>query len=155
TSVLRNRLGYRAWRGVHWAAYACWPIAVLHGLGTGSDTKATWMLVPTLASVAAVLIAVLARLARAGTSASVRVGTTSAATLGVIGLGIWLPQGPLARGWAKRAGTPASVLAAFTPPTPAARPVARTAADPFGHSFRASFAGPLREGTSASGVAVV
>ena len=155
TSVLRNRLGYRAWRGVHWAAYACWPIAVLHGLGTGSDTKATWMLVLTLASVAAVLVAVLARLARAGTSAYARVGTTSAATLGVLGLGVWLPQGPLASGWAKRAGTPASVLAAFIPRSPAPRPAARAKADPLGRSFSASFAGPLRQGTSSSGAAVV
>ena len=35
TSVLRARLGLRAWRAVHWAAYACWPVAVLHGLGHG------------------------------------------------------------------------------------------------------------------------
>ena len=39
TSVIRRRLGYRAWRAVHWLAYASWPVAVLHGLGTGSDTK--------------------------------------------------------------------------------------------------------------------
>ena len=25
--------------GVHWLAYACWPVALLHGLGTGSDAK--------------------------------------------------------------------------------------------------------------------
>jgi predicted ferric reductase len=37
TSVIRRRLGYRAWRAVHWLAYASWPVAVLHGLGTGSD----------------------------------------------------------------------------------------------------------------------
>ena len=27
TSLMRKRLGYRTWRGVHWAAYACWPLA--------------------------------------------------------------------------------------------------------------------------------
>ena len=37
----------RAWRAVHWLAYASWPVAVLHGLGTGSDTKAGWMLALT------------------------------------------------------------------------------------------------------------
>ena len=31
TSVLRQRFGYRAWRLVHWAAYASWPVALLHG----------------------------------------------------------------------------------------------------------------------------
>ena len=38
TSLLRNRIGPRLWRGTHWLAYACWPIAVVHGMGTGSDT---------------------------------------------------------------------------------------------------------------------
>ena len=35
---------FRAWRATHWLAYACWPIALLHGLGTGSDVKSTWLL---------------------------------------------------------------------------------------------------------------
>ena len=39
TSALRRRIGVAAWRGVHWLAYACWPIAVLHGLGSGSDPR--------------------------------------------------------------------------------------------------------------------
>src|ERR1700761_6219679 len=36
TSLVRLRLGYRAWRAVHWAAYGCWPIALVHALGTGT-----------------------------------------------------------------------------------------------------------------------
>ena len=28
TSLVRRRLGYRAWRGLHWLAYACWPVAL-------------------------------------------------------------------------------------------------------------------------------
>ncbi len=155
TSLLRHRLGYRVWRGVHWAAYACWPVAILHGLGTGSDTKATWMLVLSLGSVAAVVAALLARLARAGTPERARVGVTSAATLGVVGLIAWLAQGPLASGWARRAGTPASVLAAFSPRTPASRVAAQANTDGFARAFSASFNGPLRQGTSASGIAVV
>src|SRR5581483_4638934 len=39
TSLLRARIGYRTWKAVHWAAYACWPVAVLHGMGTGTDTR--------------------------------------------------------------------------------------------------------------------
>ena len=27
TSLVRRRLGLRAWRAVHWVAYACWPVA--------------------------------------------------------------------------------------------------------------------------------
>ena len=154
TSLVRRRLGYRAWRGVHWAAYACWPVAILHGLGTGSDTKATWMLALTFGSVAAVLVAVLARVARENTPSPARIGAAAAAALTVIGLAVWLPAGPLADGWARRAGTPASVVTAFDPP---ARPraAATTMSDAFAHAFSADFAGPVREGTSVDGTAVV
>jgi hypothetical protein len=155
TSLLRHRLGYRVWRSVHWAAYVCWPVAILHGLGTGSDTRATWMLVLALGSVAAVVVALLARLARSGTPGQARAGVTSAAALGVIGLLVWLSQGPLASGWARRAGTPAAVLAAFNPRPATPRLAARRTTDAFARAFSASFNGPLRQGTSASGVAVV
>ncbi len=43
TSLLRYRLGQRAWRTVHWLAYLCWPVAVLHSLGTGSDAGEFWL----------------------------------------------------------------------------------------------------------------
>src|SRR5205807_8424001 len=64
TSLLRRRLGYRGWRAVHWLAYASWPVAVLHGLGTGTDTKLWWMLALTAACVAAVAVALLVRIGR-------------------------------------------------------------------------------------------
>ena len=37
TSLLRVRIGLRAWRAVHWLTYASWPVAVLHDLTTGTD----------------------------------------------------------------------------------------------------------------------
>lgn len=43
TSLLRQRIGYRAWRFVHWAAYAAWPVAVVHAVGTGTDNGALWL----------------------------------------------------------------------------------------------------------------
>ena len=55
TSLVRKRLGYRAWRRVHWLAYACWPVAVAHGLGIGTDRSVTWVLVLSMACVLAVL----------------------------------------------------------------------------------------------------
>ena len=63
TSLVRRRLGYRAWRTVHWLAYASWPVAVLHGLGTGSDVKQWWMLALTVICIVAVLAAVWTRIA--------------------------------------------------------------------------------------------
>jgi sulfoxide reductase heme-binding subunit YedZ len=55
TSLLRHRLGVRAWRAVHWLAYAAWPVAFLHGLGTGTDAGRLWMLAIAGACLAAVL----------------------------------------------------------------------------------------------------
>ena len=57
TSLLRRRLGLRAWRGIHWLSYAAWPIAVIHGIGTGTDAFSTWLMGLTVACVAAVLAA--------------------------------------------------------------------------------------------------
>ena len=61
TSVLRRRFGYRSWRAVHWLAYASWPVAVIHGIGMGTDAGAWWMLALTGACVAAVVLAVSIR----------------------------------------------------------------------------------------------
>lgn len=44
SSLLRHRIGLRGWRTVHWAAYLCWPIAVAHALGTGTDGQTGWLL---------------------------------------------------------------------------------------------------------------
>ena len=44
TSLLRERIGRRAWRAVHWFAYAMWPVALVHGIGSGSDRSTVWML---------------------------------------------------------------------------------------------------------------
>jgi len=55
TSLVRRWVGHRAWRRLHWMAYACWPVAVAHGLGIGTDQSATWVLAASAACVAAVL----------------------------------------------------------------------------------------------------
>jgi predicted ferric reductase len=62
TSLLRARIGLRAWRAVHWVAYACWPIAVAHGIGMGTDA-AGWLLWLTIGCGALVGVAVALRLA--------------------------------------------------------------------------------------------
>lgn len=58
-ALLRHRVGPRAFRVTHWAVYALFPIAVIHGLGTGTDAGTTW----SQAIVATAVIAVLAALA--------------------------------------------------------------------------------------------
>lgn len=161
TSVLRRRLGYRTWRAVHWAAYASWPVALIHGLGTGSDTNAGWMLVLTAACVIAMIVAVVAR-ASAGwpDHLGTRVTAIAASAVVPIGLLVWLPSGPLAAGWAKRAGTPASVLAKATASatTTAANPPtgASSVSAPAGStSFTANVNGTVRQSEASSGLAQV
>jgi methionine sulfoxide reductase heme-binding subunit len=54
TSLLRHRIGRRAWRAVHWASYGLWPIAVVHALGTGTDSASLWFLALAATCVAVV-----------------------------------------------------------------------------------------------------
>ena len=65
TSLIRHRLGHRAWRRVHWLACACWPIAVTHGAGIGTDRSTAWVLALSLGCVLAVLAAAAWRLVAA------------------------------------------------------------------------------------------
>ncbi|HLX87835.1 MAG TPA: ferric reductase-like transmembrane domain-containing protein [Acidimicrobiales bacterium] len=63
TSLLRNHLRAGTWRGVHWLSYASWPVAIAHGLGTGTDMRADWAWGLTVVCVAAVAGAAVFRLA--------------------------------------------------------------------------------------------
>ena len=65
TSLARGRVGRKTWRVVHWLAYACWPVAVLHGVGSSTDMRGGWLLTLTICCVAAVLAAVLWRIGTA------------------------------------------------------------------------------------------
>lgn len=57
TSLLRQVIGARTWRAVHWSSYAAWPVAVFHGLGTGTDAFSLWLLGITTLCVAGVVVA--------------------------------------------------------------------------------------------------
>lgn len=120
TSLLKKRIGQRNWRAVHWLSYAAWPVAVVHGLGTGSDVRAGWLLAITAACVASVWVAVFVRIWDAApTPRLASFGALAALPIAAV---IWLPQGPLAKGWARRAGTPAPLLAVSHVTPAAAQP---------------------------------
>ncbi|HET6154005.1 MAG TPA: ferric reductase-like transmembrane domain-containing protein [Marmoricola sp.] len=57
SGMLRKRIGERAFRTIHLASYALWPIALGHALGTGSDAGSLWMDALAASCVAAVLAA--------------------------------------------------------------------------------------------------
>jgi hypothetical protein len=118
TSLLRRRLGYGAWRLVHWLAYASWPVALLHGLGTGSDTNVWWMLVLTAGCAAAVLAAVLVRITRGFTSSpELRLPAFAVSLVTMVAIAAFTMLGPLRPHWARRAGTPRTLLASAVKPT--------------------------------------
>ena len=151
TSLLRRRLGYRSWRAVHWLSYASWPVAVLHGLGTGTDTKAFWNLLLTAGCLVAVVIAVWVRVNRArGASRGLREAWLALTVATPLGLLIFALAGPLQHGWARRAGTPARLL----PSAARAFVVARTAPRARARAFSAALAGTVSQTQAQNGAIV-
>lgn len=62
TSLSRRWIRQRLWRVIHWAGYLCWPVAVSHGLGIGTDRDALWVLTLTFCCIGAVICAATYRL---------------------------------------------------------------------------------------------
>src|SRR6266704_1729012 len=109
TSLLRHRLGHRAWHAVHLLVYLSWPVALWHGLGTGTDTRLSWVLGINVVCVAAVGWAVWWRLSLAPSPLTRAAGLLTLAVLPLLTL-VFVLFGPLQPGWARRAGTPVKLL---------------------------------------------
>ena len=62
TSMLRGVVGHGVWRAIHWLTYAAWPVAIAHGLGTGTDAWSAWLFALTCACIAATGFALVYRL---------------------------------------------------------------------------------------------
>lgn len=63
TSLLRGWIRHRVWRVIHWVGYLCWPVAVAHGLGIGTDHGTVWVLALTCCCIGAVICSAAYRLA--------------------------------------------------------------------------------------------
>ncbi len=112
TSGLRHRIGFASWRFVHWLAYLCWPIALVHALGTGSDTSLPVVIVTEALCTAAVLGAVAWRiLSGRQFPAARRLGAGAAAVVITLVIAGFALLGPLQPGWSHRSGTSSAVLA--------------------------------------------
>ncbi len=168
TSLLRQRIGYRTWRIVHWSAYASWPVALLHTVGTGTDANQAWLLALSALCLAAMIVAVVVRVSRrAGVPPLARgwaLGLTGVATVALVA---WMPTGPLAKGWARKAGTPLALLTAFARPAAARSSSSGATAvsvpstsggaqqvDPAG-SFTASLSGSISQQQAPNGLALL
>ncbi len=143
TSLLRARLGFRAWRAFHWLAYASWPVALVHALGTGSDARLSWMAFVGVGSCILVVLALLVRIIRNSAGVALRIPAAAATLFVPLALFAWYLSGPARNGWAARAGTPAALLrrpAAVQPPLVA---VVQRSLPP--QTFEGQLAGSLKE----------
>jgi sulfoxide reductase heme-binding subunit YedZ len=61
SSLLRARIRPSTWRSIHWLAYGCWPIALAHTFGLGTDAGEHWVIVLGVLCVLSVLVALLWR----------------------------------------------------------------------------------------------
>jgi len=63
TSLMRNRLGLRAWRTVHYLAYLAWPFAFIHAIRAAPyDNHIWWITAIEWGCLAAVTTAIITRL---------------------------------------------------------------------------------------------
>ncbi len=62
TNHYRGRLAHRWWRRAHYANFAVWTAATLHGIGSGTDRSTPWMIALFAVCAAAVAAAVTWRI---------------------------------------------------------------------------------------------
>ena len=141
TSLFRRSVSPRVWRGLHWLAYAAWPVGLVHALGTGSDPRAAWFETLGVACLAVVALAALARVVLGGGPAAVRLAGAVTAVAAPIAVLAWYHSGPLRQGWARRAGTPTTILARKAATTRRVLTSAPVVSEPT--SFTSSLAGTV------------
>ena len=95
---VRPRIGYRWWRRFHYLSFAGFVLALVHGVATGSDTRAPWAIVLYAGSVVLVGALLVARLLPAGQGRRHPVVAAASASLLVFGV-VWATSGPLQAGW--------------------------------------------------------
>ncbi len=112
TSALRHKIGFASWRFVHWMAYLCFPIALFHSLGSGTDAPLPLILLLDAVCAAAVVAVMAWRLV---TGRTFTPGQRAAAVVGTVVVGlavvVFAALGPLRPGWSHRSGTSTALLA--------------------------------------------
>jgi sulfoxide reductase heme-binding subunit YedZ len=67
--AVKRRIGQRAWRAFHWLAFPLYGLALLHGLGAGTDAQTPWMEAVYLTTGSLVVLFSCYRLLRRGSRA--------------------------------------------------------------------------------------
>ena len=95
TNRYRGRMPRRWWRAAHYANFAVWIAATLHGLGSGTDRGAPWMIATFALAAAAVASAVTWRVGeRRGIPAALRPLSLAFAAAGAAAVVALLALGP-------------------------------------------------------------
>jgi sulfoxide reductase heme-binding subunit YedZ len=92
TNHYRARLPYLFWRRAHYLNFAVWAAATLHGLGSGTDRSAPWLLAIYAVAVSGVTLAIAWRVTKK-LRLPLRVGVLAPAA--AAGLVVLLATGPL------------------------------------------------------------
>ena len=146
---IRPHVGYRWWRRFHYLSFVVFALALVHGLGTGSDSRTPWAIGVYIASV--VLVAALISV-RALPAAGERSHPLIAAVtvVAVTAVGLWAWSGPLQSGWNAIAndanGSGAANIGAPSPGTsgpPAGTPAPASPAGVGGQAFSDTISGRL------------
>lgn len=157
TSLLRTRIGLRRWKALHWLAYAAWPVALVHALGTGSDAQFGWMKVLAVIATVAVVASVLIRLRPADGWTQERLAGVAATLIVPLATVVWYETGPAKHGWAARAGTPTTLVAAKRANISNATARVAPASSPKlpNPPFTTHFSGHLHQSTDSNGLALI
>lgn len=91
TNHYRRRIPYRYWRRMHYLNFAVWAGATVHGIGSGTDRNAPWLLVLYSAAAASVVTLTLWRALRP--RGRVLLGGAAAA----VGVVVFMPALPVAK----------------------------------------------------------
>ena len=95
---VRSRIGYEWWRRFHFLAFFVFVLATLHGLGTGSDTRAAWAVVMYATCGLAVIGALTLRLLPTKGNAGHPL-VAAVMVLITVEVALWAAFGPLRPGW--------------------------------------------------------
>jgi hypothetical protein len=138
---IRPRIGYRWWHWFHMLSFVAFGLALVHGLGTGSDSRTTWAVGVYVASLVIVGALFLVRVVPPSGEHAHPIVAAMAASVLIVG-GLWAWQGPLQPGWnaiandghgsggivgTVAAADPSSRPAPSPAPTPRPTPTAPTA----------------------------
>ncbi len=145
TEYLRPLIGYRVWRTLHYLTFLAFGLALVHGITTGSDTRAAWAVLLYAATGTGVLALLAIRLLMPSLGGREHPVVASAGLFGLVIGAFLLAQGPFQSGWNAIAnngnGSGARIaISATAPATPVATPSPLVA-------FHALFAGTLHQGT--------